>query len=180
MFRKTRAFRDITGSRKEETRTERGQAMRVVWWHRRKKTFFISSKNNSGFPGDLRPWHTCYDSLACVPWLGNMCAMTHWFVCHDSFICVKSVLYLCAADSSVTNRHDCASSDHCNTLQHTATHCNTLQHKPLSLRFFRSQESGITHSFMCHDSFICVKSLTCTCITDFCMGWLRLVGSLKL
>jgi len=52
---------------------------------------------------------------------------------------------------------------HYNTLHHTATHYNTLQHVASHVKYV------VSH-----------MSLTYSCMSNMSMGWLRLVGSLKL
>jgi len=50
---------------------------------------------------------------------------------------------------------------HCNTLQHTATHCNTLQRPHCSL----------SHSYVWHDSFVCVIGLRYVCDMSHSPAW---------
>ena len=61
------------------------------------------------------PWHMPTHS---VPWLGQMCAMTHSYdMCHGSFTTYVSWLM---PTHSMAGQHKLQ-----HTLQHTATHCNT-------------------------------------------------------
>jgi len=66
---------------------------------------------------------------------------------------------------------------HCNTLQHTATHCNTLQHtathrntSSIYICMYLSSTMRIRHHHL----------VTRSCHAYVHMGWLRLIGSLKL
>jgi len=67
----------------------------------------------------LIPHRTCHvlfnDSLICVPWLTDMCAMTHWYVWHewliawhDSLTCIKGE-YICDSLICIKGQYICDS-----------------------------------------------------------------------
>ena len=60
----------------------------------------------------------------------------------------------------------------CNTLQHTATHCNTLQHC--------NTHCNTLQHIATHCNTLTSNSTETICSSALTMGWLRLVGSLKL
>jgi len=89
------------------------------------------------------------------------------------------------SDSRICSRHD-THATHCNTLQHTATHCNSLQqissnvHDSAHILRRDLSDSRICSSHVSHmkDLHHIHKCLSHMCVTD--MGWLWLVGSIKL
>jgi len=99
--------------------------------------------------------------FANVPWLNDICAMTHCYVRHDS------TMYL---HRNISAWYAIIPSE---TLQHTATrcHCNTLQHTCAMTHCYRNisvWSAIIPHPIVIkHDTKI------------FDMGWLWLVGSIK-
>ena len=85
-----------------------------------------------------------------------VCAMTHSHVCHDSFICVPWLIYMCAMTRScvfsawLTGEIALASGLPQLTSLHTC---------------------DMTHTCVCHDSFICVTWLTHMCATTHSQEW---------
>jgi len=65
---------------------------------------------------------------------------------------------------------------HCNTLQHTATHCNTLQH---TATHCNTLQHTVSHRNTTHHTAHCTQTVP-TRQQRLGMGWLRLVGSLRL
>jgi len=130
----------------------------------------------------LKPWmplsgvctmthpYVCHDSSICVPWLIHMCAMTHSYIWCDSFICVIWLIHMCAMT------HSCAWHDSftCRPwLIHTCamTHsyagkrdCSGHTSHRHALKLSTAEvECAMTHSYMWHDSLICVTWLIYMC-----------------
>jgi len=122
-----------------------------------------------------RPIYTCamthsyaqHDSFLCVIWPIHMCDMTHLHLCCDSFTCVTCLIHC------VTWRIHTCDMTHSYVRRDSFTCATWLIHM-----------RDMTHSYVCdmphsrvrRDSIIWV-----TCLIHSCgMGWLRLVGSLKL
>jgi len=106
-----------------------------------------------------------YDSFICVPWLVHMCDMSHSCVWHDSFICVTCLIHVC----DMTHSYVCHDSFTC---VHLIIHMTIKLHSnvwrdacirvtwPIHVRdMTHSCICGTTHSYACHDSFICVTWL---------------------
>ena len=147
--------------------------------------------------------HVCHDSPIREPGLTLMCDMTHSCVSTASFICV----ILCnalqhTATHSNALQHTAA---HCSALQRTATHCNALQRNALqrttthwnALKRTATRYSTLygTVAMLPHQNFgpdedksagsFNEKAAHCNTLSlaaTVCsaMGWLRLVGCLKL
>jgi len=86
----------------------------------------------------------------CVPWLMHIRDVTPWYVCHHT-------------------------ATHCNTMQHTATHCNTLQRAIYATRLLGT--CAMMRASMCHGTRVLICRPPFRILT---MGWLQLVGSIKL
>jgi len=139
----------------------------------------------------------CHDSYTIVPWLIHTGNMAPSYVWHDSIKCVTWLIHMCDTTLSYV-RHDSFMSTlityatrHCNTLQHAATRCNTLQHAVSpgrdlgsTLITFRSRlflkrrpaslsaiTWDMTHSYVWHDSFICVTWLIHMCDVTHLYVW---------
>jgi len=94
--------------------------------------------------------HVWHDSLTCVAWLISMCHMTHSHAGHDSFICVTWLIHLCSNTPSYALILDNMSD---------MTH-SSVRHDFIT-RFIHM--CGMTHSYVWHDSFICVTWLVHMC-----------------
>jgi len=112
----------------------------------------------------------------------HICIYIHTYIHIYIYIYVYIYVYIC----SVT---------HCNTLQHTATHCNTLQHTATT-QIYHAVVVGLITDTMTLDAplygtfccsvlqcvAVCCSALQCVAVVDSLiidMGWLRVVGSLK-
>ena len=106
----------------------------------------------------------------------HMCDMTHSYVWRDTPVVRLATASHCNAlqrtamhcntlqhtathNSTLQHTATC-----CNTLKHAATHGNTLQHDTPVIRIAYAHNQvcthlAATHSYVCHDSFICVTYL---------------------
>ena len=106
-------------------------------------------------------WH---DSFICVTWLTHMCDMIHSYVWHDSFICVTWLIHMCDVTHSYLWHdslicvtwliHMCESLNHMCDMTHSYAHVT---------RSCEGRDSfcirDMNHSFVWHDSFMCVTWL---------------------
>ena len=103
----------------------------------------------------------------CVPWLVNMCAMTHQYVCHDSFIYVPWPIHVCAMTRSC--KVEFAHQQRCNDLWLTHVWNTT----PFICVTWPSHMCAMTQSYVCRDSFIFVPrpihvyTMTRSCEVEF-------------
>jgi len=106
-------------------------------------------------------WH---DSFMFGTWLIYMCDKTHPYVWHDSFVCVTWLIHMC----DTTYSHESLGSFICVTwLIHT---CDVTQ---LGLEWAGHVDRPMSH----RNGGLQQKKQS----TEICtMGWIRLVGSLKL
>ena len=90
-----------------------------------------------------------HDSFTCVPWLIDLCAMTHSLVCHDSFTCVPWLIHLCAMTYFM-----------CATCAVTHYVCHVCHDSWLSLGAlcvpWLISMCAMTHFYVFRDSFLCV------------------------
>ena len=94
-------------------------------------------------------WH---DSFSCVTWLIPMCDMTHSYVWHESFLCVTWLIHMC----DMTYLYVFAAIPCCRLNQRWCVMSRTHTHTPIPV-------CDMTHSYVWHDSFICVIWLIHTC-----------------
>jgi len=132
-------------------------------------------------------------STICVPWLCHMCAMTLLYVCHESVMCVPWLYHMCA----MTHFRK--------ILEKKSQYSRRLQDKQATRSLicvpWLCHMCAMSLLYVCHDSviYMCAMTLpymchhTSVCVLQFravycgtaarlchgCMGWLRVVGSLK-
>jgi len=158
----------------------------------------------------------------CVIWLIQMCDMAHsyvrhdTFICvtwlrHDTFICVTWLIHVC----NITRHHHLREWHYsliwvtwlihmcymtyvtCHTYERAMLHtCWYVWHESFTWVTLLIDLSDVTHSYVWHDSFICVRHESFIRVPwliyrsditpafrnwmSMDMGWLRLLGSKKL
>jgi len=123
----------------------------------------------------MHPLESC--PVLYVPWLIHICAMTHSYMCHDSFIYVPCLIHICA----MTHSYMCH---------------DPFRYVPWLIHIYAQATNDMIHCIWCIISLFCKRALLkrrCWYIwmtnvaififnhnTNVDMGWLWLVGSLKL
>jgi len=125
---------------------------------------------------DMTHWYVWHDSLICVTWLIHM---TLWHVWHDPLICVTWLIHICDMTHSHT-RHD----SFMNVIQLIyicVTHL-TYQRVTSRIRVRGTDEREYSSHHTTPTSYKHTQrmSLIVLSIKKPSMGWLRLVGSIKL
>ena len=120
---------------------------------------------------DMTHSYVCYVSFICVTRLIHMCVMTH---SHDSFICVLWLIYMCGECIHshinwswvfVCLRHSYISrKNSCHTYEWVVSHirmCHFIRDETHSyVQHYWFNMIDMTDSCVCHDSFICLTSVS--------------------
>jgi len=132
------------GERERETERERDRRRERVRANKRERAIKTWR--------DTPPTHTHIseglqrDSSICVPWLINMCAMTHSYVWRDSFRCMSWLIHMC----DMTRWYLCHDSFMCDM---TRSH---VWHDSFTCVTWLIHMCVMTHWYVWHDSFMCV------------------------
>ena len=95
----------------------------------------------------------CHDSFICVPWLLQMCDMTHSHVWHGSFTCVTWLIHMCyMAHSHVW--HDSFTCETWFIHMCDMTH-SYVRHDSFIRETWLIDMWDMAHSHVLHDSFLC-------------------------
>jgi len=109
---------------------------------------------------------TCYTIavtiLTCVPWLVDMCAMTHAHLCHDSWMRLSWLITVLHCVRRATHVHLPLSIDMC-----AMTHWYVGYDSSMCLSWVIHMRAK-TGGFVCHDALICLRWLVFVC-HDWCM-----------
>jgi len=129
-------------------------------------------------PYGVKTLCVCHDPPIWMPWLTQMCAMSHWYgsketyqlmkatdqchstshganACHDSLIYVPCLTLVCAMTHSFARPdvyHDLSSRQ----IEATSLHIFVTQWSSIA----STDKCAMTPSYVCHDPLICVPQLT--------------------
>jgi len=94
-------------------------------------------------------WH---DSCICATWLIHICDMTHSYVWHDSFVCLTWLIHVC--DMRLIHMYDMRLIHTCDMTHSFVSHSHRGERDVVYVTWLIDM-CDMVHSYVWHDAFIC-------------------------